>query len=71
MGSQYTDKTECLATLAEKQNAIEKQIEALHSERAILIEQYKSQYLKQKCQPLSIQKLVKSLDKTIMESSNT
>lgn len=71
MGSQYTNKTECLTTLAQKQTELETQIETLHSERDSLIEKYKSQYLKQKCQLQSIPKLVKSLSKTIIESSNT
>ena len=71
MGSQYTDKTECLTTLVQKQTELETQIETLHSERDSLIEMYKSQYLQQKCQLQSIPKLVKSLSKTIMESSNT
>lgn len=69
MGAQYSDKADCLLKLAQKQNEIEDQIENLYKERETLIEQYKRQYVQQKCQLQSIPKLVKELFRSIMENT--
>lgn len=71
MGTQYSDKADCLLKLARKQNEIEEQVENLYKERESLIEQYKRQrqYIQQKCQLQSIPKLVKELFRSIMENT--
>lgn len=71
MGTQYSNKADCLAALAQKQNETEKQIELLYKERDSLIAQYKTQYSQQESQLQSIPKLVKFLAKTIIENSAT
>ena len=65
----YSDKTDCLSKLAQKQREIEDQIENLYKERETLIERYKRQYIQQKCQLQSIPKLVKELFRSIMENT--
>ena len=69
MGTQYSDKADCLLKLAQKQREIEDQIENLYKERETLIERYKRQYIQQKCQLQSIPKLVKELFRSIMENT--
>lgn len=69
MGTQYSDKADCLLKLARKQNEIEEQVENLYKERESLIEQYKRQYIQQQCQLQSIPKLVKELFRSIMENT--
>lgn len=69
MGTQYSDKADCLLKLARKQNEIEEQVENLYKERETLIERYERQYIQQKCQLQSIPKLAKELFRSIMENT--
>ncbi|MCR4741437.1 MAG: DEAD/DEAH box helicase family protein [Treponema sp.] len=71
MGTQYSDKADCLSKLAKKQSEIEKQIELLNKDRDNLIELYKSQYIQQKYHLQSIPKLVDSLAESIMENTKS
>lgn len=69
MGTQYSDKKDCLSKLSQRESVIKNQIENLYKERESLIEQYKKQYIQQQCQLQSIPKLVKELFRSIMENT--
>ena len=69
MGTQYSDKKDCLSKLSQRESMIKNQIENLYKERESLIERYKKQYIQQKCQLQSIPKLVKELFRSIMENT--
>ena len=69
MGTQYSDKKDCLSKLSQRESVIKNQIENLYKERESLIERYKKQYIQQKCQLQSIPKLVKELFRSIMENT--
>ena len=69
MGTQYSDKKDCLSKLSQRESVIKNQIENLYKERESLIERYKKQYIQQKCQLQSIPKLVKELSRSIMENT--
>jgi len=69
MGTQYSDKKDCLSKLSQRESVIKEQIENLYKERESLIERYKNQYIQQQCQLQSIPKLVKELFRSIMENT--
>ena len=69
MGTQYSDKKDCLSKLSQRESVIKEQIENLYTERESLIERYKNQYIQQQCQLQSIPKLVKDLRRSIMENT--
>lgn len=69
MGTQYSDKADCLLKLSQRESVLKDKIENLYKERESLIERYKKQYIQQQCQLQSIPKLVKELFRSIMENT--